>query len=330
MNKKTCLVSGITGMIGRHLLGPLSRYSRVVGIVRNGAEARNGLATGLDNIVSIDLAGKDGFDVCVPDVCVRDVGVRDVGVRDVGGSTAWDQKAEVVIHLAQSEFFREFPGKAQDVFRVNTLSTLQLLDFARKAGAEKFILASSGGIYGYGDHEFQEDVTLSARDDLGFYLGTKLCAEVIAESYAPYMDIIILRFFFVYGPGQRRSMLIPRLVQSVLAGHPITLQQLDGLRINPTYVTDAVRAVMQALQLSGSHKINIAGPEILSLRRIGEIIGRQTGKEPIFQVQPEQSPRHLVGDIGKMSRMLTAPTVTFAQGVGHVIKQMTTSPPQPS
>ena len=56
-------------------------------------------------------------------------------------STNWSddilpKKIDLVIHLAQSEKFRDFPESANEVFHVNTLSTLKLLEYARKAGAK--------------------------------------------------------------------------------------------------------------------------------------------------------------------------------------------------
>lgn len=228
---------------------------------------------------------------------------------------------DAVIHLAQSEHFRQFPDKAVDIFHVNAMSTLQLLEYARQAGAKSFVLASSGGVYGYHEQGFSEDEAVTARADLGFYLSTKLCAEIIAENYAPFMNIIILRFFFVYGPGQRKSMLVPRLIQSVREGRTITLQGEDGIRINPTCVADAARAIAKALTLEQSHKINVGGPDVLSLRQIGEMIGQAVGRPPIFQIEPESQPRHLVGDIRKMTELLGAPQMHFTEGLHSLLAQ---------
>jgi nucleoside-diphosphate-sugar epimerase len=154
-----------------------------------------------------------------------------------------------------------------------------------------------------------------AKGDLGFYLGTKLCAEVLVENYTPYLNVVVLRLFFVYGPGQRKSMLIPRLVKSVAEERPITLQGRHGIRMNPTYVSDAVAAVRRSLDLQGNHKINVAGPEVLSLREIGEVIGKLMGIKPAFQSQPGPEPQHLIGDISKMTEMLGPPVVGFEEGM---------------
>jgi len=229
---------------------------------------------------------------------------------------------DAVIHLAQSSHFREFPAFAGDVFNVNTASTLRLLEYARTAGAKSFVYASSGGIYGYGDEGFKEDEPIPQKDNLGFYLGTKLCSEVLAETYAPYMQIIILRFFFVYGPGQRNDMLLPRLVRSVREGNPILLRGKDGIRLNPIYVEDAANAVSRALMLRVSHKINIGGAEVLSIRRIGQLIGGVLGTEPVFEAGDDAEPRHVIGDIHKMIRLLGAPEVSFEQGIARYAEWM--------
>jgi nucleoside-diphosphate-sugar epimerase len=294
---KRCLVTGVTGLIGSSLLPALEPDWDVIGLSRTRPEESPKPA--ISPRLVIDL------------------------------STAWDTAAlppriDAVIHLAQSEHFRDFPERALGIFKVNTLSTLRLLDYARRASATTFILASSGGIYGPRDRELTEDMEILAKGDLGFYLGTKLCAEVVAESYTPYLDIIVLRLFFVYGPGQRKSMLIPRLVQSVAEERPITLQGQNGIRMNPTYVSDAVAAICRSLNLRGCHKINVAGPEVLSLRQIGEIIGEAVGIKPNFQSQAGSDPGHLIGDISKMTEMLGPPTVRFEEGLKAYLHGMKT------
>lgn len=281
------MVTGAAGLIGSHLTGRLASDWEVVGVSRTPlmAPVRH---------VPIDLSARWSPDLL-------------------------PAKTDAVVHLAQSEHFRNFPGRAPEVFQVNTASTLQLLDYAYRAGAKTFILASSGGIYGHGEQEFTEDMVTPPQGDLGFYLGTKLCSEVLAENYVPYMNVIVLRFFFVYGPGQRKHMLVPRLIASVRDGAPITLQGPEGIRINPIHVSDAAEAIRRALDLSGSHKINVAGPEVLSMRDIGRIIGQALGQAPVFAEQPDVAPRHLVGDIRKMAQILVPPVVKFKDGVADLL-----------
>lgn len=220
-----------------------------------------------------------------------------------------------VVYLAQSEQFRDFPASACNIFEVNTATLLRALDYARRAGARHFVFASSGGVYGTGDHHFAEDFPVPVTGELGFYLSTKLCSEILARNYAAFFNVSILRMFFVYGAGQRRNMLIPRLVDNVREGRAIDLNGHDGIRVNPIHVSDAMRAIESALMLDGCHTINIAGPEVLSLRDIGVAIGRTVGRAPEWNVNLSATPNHIVGDIDKMTRLLGAPTVGFAEGL---------------
>jgi nucleoside-diphosphate-sugar epimerase len=290
---KTCLLTGATGLIGGRVAGALLKEGWEIYAV-----ARSAPPTPHPSLHHLPI----NLSTCIPQAQLP-------------------AQVDAVIHLAQSEYFRQFPDKAVDMFQVNVMSTMHLLDYARQHGAKHFILASSGGIYGHHEEGFREDETVKASADLGFYLNTKLCAEMIAEHYAAYMNVVMLRFFFVYGNGQRKSMLIPRLVQSVQEGRAITLQEQDGIRINPTHVSDAAAAIVQALTLASSQKINVGGPDVLSLRQIGEIIGQALGREPIFQVEADVPARHLVGNIQKMTNLLGAPRLHFTDGIRLLLAQ---------
>jgi len=239
-------------------------------------------------------------------------------------STDWDANAlppgiDVIYHLAQSEHFREFPDRALDVFRVNTLSTIKLLDYAQRNKVKKFIYASSGGIYGFGNTGFTEDDEIAAHGDLGFYIGTKLCSEILVENYFQQFDINIIRFFFVYGPRQRKTMLVPRLIANIQEGKPVQLQGPEGIRVNPIYVEDAAAALIKCMELAGSHKINIGGKEVLSLKQICESIGEIVGKQPVFEINHNAEPKNIYGDISRMTKLLLEPQTTFSEGIRKML-----------
>jgi nucleoside-diphosphate-sugar epimerase len=230
------------------------------------------------------------------------------------------EKMDVIIHLAQSENFRNFPESAEETFVVNTYSTLKLLDYARKAGVRKFIYASSGGIYGSSDQPFNEDSHLQPIKQLGMYLSTKICSEVLISNYNSFFEINVLRFFFVYGSRQNENMFIPRLVYNIRHGNKIILHGHDGIKINPIYVSDAVASIVKVMDVSGIPRFNIAGSEILSLRQICEIIGEKLGKKPIFEILDE-NPKNLIADISKMRKHLLEPRVNFTQGIQSIIEK---------
>jgi len=227
---------------------------------------------------------------------------------------------EVIIHLAQSRRFREFPEGAKDMFTVNIQSTFDMLDYGEKIGIKQFIYASSGGIYGFGDKIFKETDDINIPSQLNFYLSSKYASELIIHNYSSIFSTAIIRPFFVYGPGQRRDMLIPRLISRVKEKKPVSLKGENGIVINPVYVGDAVAAINKIIDLGLSDTFNIGGREILSLRQIGELIGKLVGKKPVFECHEETKAGYLAGDISKMSALLCEQKISFIDGIKKMVK----------
>jgi nucleoside-diphosphate-sugar epimerase len=227
---------------------------------------------------------------------------------------------DAIYTLAQSTHFRNFPEKAEDVFAVNITANFHLLQWALKAGVRKFIHVSSGGIYGGKlGKVFQEDDSLAVDSPLGFYLGSKLCSEIIFQNYRSFFETaVILRPFFIYGPDQQRDMFISRLIDGVRRDSPLQLQGKNGLKVNPIFVNDAVVAFANALDLIGFHIINIAGPDVLHLRRIGEIIGEAVGKQPVFE-KKEGTPVDYVANTAQAVSKLKQPLTSFEEGISLTV-----------
>lgn len=284
------LITGANGLLGRNVVSALSKQYRLHAIVRKPPQQVT----------------------------------KNVSYHLVDLSTAWTDEdlphtVDAVIHLAQSTHFREFPEKALDVFQVNIASTARLLDYAWRTGAQKFIYASSGGVYGNGPAAFQENSSLTGHQKLGYYLGSKLCGEVLVQSYASLIDVTILRPFFMYGTRQRRSMLIPRLIDNIREGRTILLQGENGIRINPIHVSDVVDVVETCMSLTGSRTLNVAGPDILSIKEIGIIIASLINRQPCFK-EVDDVANDLVGDNKLMMSILNKTLVSFEKGILEMIE----------
>ncbi len=209
--------------------------------------------------------------------------------RIPGGATAlgldlaahgWPTLPEVdaIIHLAQANV--PFPEGADELFAVNVAATQRLLEHARRTGAQRFVLASSGSVYGASAEPLTEESPLRARD---FYSATKVAAERFTQAYGHHLDIAILRLFVPYGPGQVRRML-PRLAERVRSGEPIQLNRGGRPRMNPIYVDDVVHVVLRALDGAGSVGVlNVAGDDVTDIRAVSELIGEILSIEPRFE-----------------------------------------------
>ena len=281
------LITGVTGLVGSHLSKELSKLGHnIYGLTR-----RHYRKTNYEAVV-VDLSS-------------------DWKISELPSNI------DVVYHLAQSEKFRKFPAGAPDVFQVNINSTAKLLDYATKSGVASFIYASSGGVYGNGKEPFLENEPIVPFGELGYYLGSKACSEILVQSYASELQVIILRPFFVYGKSQNRSMLIPRLFDNVAAGKPIELSSGDGIKINPIHVNDVVKVLTASLHNSASRTYNIGGPEILSIRKICNLFGSYLEKTPNYQ-NSSDLPKDLVGDISLISEVLHQPKIKLSEVIPEI------------
>jgi UDP-glucose 4-epimerase len=276
----TLLLTGATGFLGRALVPLLVRRDRVVALHRPGTHPPelNGVQW-----VPQDLAQPLTQDL--PD------------------------RVDAVLHLAQSRRFREFPDGAVDVMAINVLATTRLLDYCRRAGGSTFLFASSGAVIGRSARCIRED-DRPAPDTL--YGVSKHAGEQAVAQYRSLFRCHALRYFFIYGPGQR-SMMMPSIVERIASGEDVQLAGDDGISINPVYVDDAARATAGVLDLAEHSTINIAGPETVTIRELAEIIGLELGIEPRFARVPSQP--DLVASIARMSNLLTPPTTTPQDGI---------------
>jgi nucleoside-diphosphate-sugar epimerase len=288
-NKKVIVITGANGLLGRRLLYALASHHEVHAIVHS-----------------------------MPADPVPEAQYRVIDFASSWEMNQLPRHTDTIIHLAQSAHFRDVPARALEVFQVNVASTARLLDYAWHCGVQRFIFASSGGIYGAGNHAFHENSPIVPPGALGYYLGSKVSGEALVQSYAAFMKVIILRFFFIYGPRQNRAMLIPRLVDNIREQRPIFIQGEDGLRINPIHVDDAAAAVVAALDSQDSAIYNIAGPQILSLRQLCAEIEALTGCRANFIKVPGEA-RDIIGDISAMRTALHEPTIMPATGLKDMV-----------
>lgn len=225
-----------------------------------------------------------------------------------------DGPVDVVVHLAQSRRYREFPDQITDIFNINTRSTLELAQWAHARKVKRFIFASTGNVYGFGDRAHKE--TDACMPD-SMYGASKLSAENLLRPFAPFFDVAILRFFGVYGPGQTNA-LIPDIIRRFVNGEEITLAGNVGVKFNPMYIDDAVAVISKVASerlFTGYEVMNAGNPDAMDLRQIAgglESITKDAARLRVVDGQP----KYLVGEIGKIQKLLkVGPFVRFQDGL---------------
>lgn len=245
------------------------------------------------------------------------------GVRwlecDLSSSAAtdrWPATCDHVVFLAQARNYRDFPAAAEQIFAVNLAALQQTLSYARRCGARKFVLASSGSVYTSAGLPAQESDVIDMEAARSYYVATKLAAEFLLQPYAQFFSVVRLRIFLPYGTGQNPDMLLPQLVQRVREGRPILLDGADGLRANPLAAPDFAEVVERFLSVDASGLYNVGGPEEVTLRQLGMLLGKVMGREPCFEDRPGCRPPVLVGRTDSLRRVLGwAPATTVEAGL---------------
>lgn len=225
---------------------------------------------------------------------------------------------DLVFHLAQSTRYREFPDGAEDMLAVNVKATLQLLEWCRENGVRRVVLASSGNVYRWGDHPLRE--TDQTEPD-SFYGASKLAMEVIARPFASFFPIVAARLFTVYGPYQE-EMLIPNLLSRVRSRIAITVAGGIGPVFSPLWLDDGVEFLMRCSSFDTSSSfevLNLAGSEIISVRRMAEVFGELTGARPLYE-ETADKPLCYAGDSSRAVAWLKySPNVSFRDGASRII-----------
>lgn len=221
--------------------------------------------------------------------------------------------ADVVIHLAQSGRYRDFPEGADDMFRVNLAATLELLEWSRTHRIGRFLFASTGTVYAPSPVRLKE--TAETRP-ASMYAATKLAAELLVQRYAGLFEVVIARLFGVYGPGQS-GKLVSEMIERVRTGSPILLAGGVGIRFTPLFLDDTAR-VFQTLAVAPlahpSSVLNVSGDEVIGLDQVVKAIGDRLGKAPLTTLTADE-PNSLCGDNTCLKAYYRDGFVPFARGL---------------
>lgn len=198
---------------------------------------------------------------------------------------------DVLLHLAARAGVRPSLKDPALYADVNVRGTAVLLHAAEKCGVKHAVLASSSSVYGSRSEAkpFREDEVLGAAASP--YGASKQAMERFAETHALLtgMTISCLRFFTVYGPGQRPDMAIHQFTKKIIAGESIHLFG-DGTSVRDyTYIDDIVQGVLGAIDHPHGYRVyNLGESHTTSLKELIDLIGKISGKEPEIDWQPFQ------------------------------------------
>ena len=316
---KTYLVTGGAGFIGSTLVERLLKEGNRVVVLDNFNDFYEPVLKE-ENVEP--FSGNPNFKLVRGDI--RDeqaVGEAFLGFDNEG--------VDVVMHLAAMAGVRpsiENPVLYQEV---NGLGTQNILEAARRSGVSKLVLASSSSVYGNcKEAPFREDMTVDFA--ISPYAATKKANEVMAHVYHHLfgMDVVMLRFFTVYGPKQRPDLAINKFVRMMRNGEKIPMYGDGTTSRDYTYVDDIVDGICRTFDYLNGHEgvyeiINLGSNNPIPLKDMIATIGKVLGTEPKIEQLPMQpgDVERTFADISKARKLLAyEPSVSFEEGVRRFVE----------
>ena len=282
--KKICLVTGAAGFIGAHLVRCLLVAGHRV--------------TGIDSFTDYydpkikwnniaDLLQHPQFDLMEDDL--------------IEALESLPQEVNWVFHQAAQAGVRASWGQEFEIYtRQNILATQRLLEWARINKPERFVYASSSSVYGAVEKlPMHEDDSLKPLSPYGV---TKLAAENLCTLYYKNFGVptVSLRYFTVYGPGQRPDMAFSRFLKAILAEGELVIYGSGEQTRDFTYVSDIVSANLAAASRPQAvgRIYNLGGGSRISVNGVIKLLAKITAKQVTIKHEAVQAgdPPHTFAD----------------------------------
>lgn len=281
MQDKTILISGGSGMLASCLIDVIMNYNqnglncKIYALGRSIEKARWRFepywTSSLFEFIAHNI--NDTLDI-------------DVGVVDY------------VFHMASNTHPMAYATNPIETVTTNIIGTNNMLEFAVKHNAIRFIFASSNEIYGEnrGDKEFFDEQYcgyINSNTMRAGYPESKRCGEALCQAYRKQkkLDIVIPRFTRTYGPTMLNSdtKAISQFIKNGIDGKDIVLKSAGTQYYSYTYVIDAVAGLLTVfLKGESGEAYNIAdvSGDIL-LKDLASVIADESGSSVVYELPDE-------------------------------------------
>lgn len=316
---KSVLITGATGLIGSFLVDVLMYMNKELGInIHIYASGRS-----MNRLNSRFNEYKDNLLF----QCIQ---------HDVNTEITFDFQVDYIIHAASNAYPESFNNDPVGTIMSNIFGTHNLLEYARKHDAKRFLFISSGEVYGQGD----ADLEAYAEEYSGYvnpvsprscYPVSKRAAETLCVSYAKQfnLDTVIARPCHSYGPNATNvdNRANVQFVNNALNGEDIILKSTGNQMRSYCYIADCASAILTVL-LNGKtcEAYNIANKDArVTVAKFAETVAKITGKKVVFEqlsevTLVEQTPIvRAVLDSNKLEDLGWKGSYTVRKGLEHTL-----------
>ena len=265
MDKKV-VVTGCSGFIGFHLTNSLLDSDHMV--------------IGIDSL-------NNAYDVKLKEKRLEELNKKENFLflnNNLSQQNSLDEvkkhKLTTFYHLAARAGVRQSFLDPNSYIEDNTLATANISNFCKEMSVQDLVLASTSSIYG----DSGENLMVEEKDEKikppSVYASTKLSGETLSKIILEdtNTNLIISRFFTVYGPFGRPDMSILRFIHWIINEEKVQVFGDGEQRRSFTYVKDVVDALLKMSGLEKSHTFNVGSNMTVSLNDVIKLIEEYSGK----------------------------------------------------
>lgn len=316
----TILVTGGAGFIGSHLCQALLRAGWDIATVDNFNDYYQPQFKRENVAETAETAQKSGRRFALFEGDIRDLDFLDRTFRQC--------LPVCVIHLAACAGVRPSIEDPVLYTSVNINGTVNILECMKKYGTGKLLFASSSSVYGN-----NRKVPFSEADPVDHpispYAATKKAGELLCHTYHHLYGIstACLRFFTVYGPGQRPDLAISKFTKLILEGKAIPFYGDGSTKRDYTFIDDITNGVLKALDWVNEGDrydiFNLGESNTISLSEMVSTLEKALNRHAVLDIRPAQpgDVELTYADIAKAKRELGYdPSTCFADGISAFVE----------
>ena len=320
---RNVLITGGAGFIGSHL-------SEAVVAAGDAVVAVDDLSTG--SFRNVEHLNGGAFELVV------------ASVDDAATMEGLVRRADLVYHLAAAVGVKLIVADPVRTIETNIRGTEVVLRLANK-WRRPVVVASTSEVYGKSErvpYAEEHDMVLGPTSHSRWaYAASKAIDEFLAVAYhrRDGLPVVIARLFNTVGPRQtgRYGMVLPTFVRQALRGEPITVYG-DGRQSRSfTYVSDAVRALLDLPRHEAAfgEVFNVGGGREVTIMDLALLVRERTGSASEIVTVPydeayapgfEDMVRR-VPDISKLQRVTGfSPSVSLEETLDRVAEHYRQNP----
>jgi len=225
-------------------------------------------------------------------------------------------KPECCIHLA----WEGLPDYSFQNCRRNLFASTILFDVLGRLGCHRIFAVGSCWEYGTRTGVMKEGETGL---ELNLFAAHKTATQLIGQSNCSANDCRLTwgRVFFVYGPGQRSSSLIPSCYKSLKRG--VAPKITNPLAINDfIHVADVAAAIRRLIEADDATGIyNIGSGRTFAVWEVVNFVAAEMGLSPVYHDMP-LSAGGMWADITRMSLLGWQPELSLKAGIALTLNMM--------